>query len=162
MMTFARAVNFVLQWEGAQLADDPDDPGGLSRYGIALRYHPELTADDIRSMTPERAAQIYHDSYWSVIHGDDLPDYLQLPALDCCVNPGSGVVVKLLQKAVGVPQDGLIGPGTLTALRIANQHTLLERFTAARIGYWSTRSGWPKYGEGWTARAVAAALEALQ
>lgn len=160
-MSFARAVNFVLQREGSELVDDPADIGGLSRYGIALRFHPELSADDIRNMTPESAATIYHASYWPVVHGDDLPDYLQLPALDCAVNPGPGVVVKLLQKAVGVDQDGVMGPQTLTALRIANKTTLLERFTAARIGYWSTRAGWARYGEGWAARAVAAALEAL-
>lgn len=160
-MSFEHAVAFVLVREGPDLVDDPDDPGGLSRYGIALRFHPELTADDIRNMTASGATDIYRRSYWPVIHGDDLPDYLHLPTLDCCVNPGQGVVVRLLQKAVGVPQDGLIGPGTLTALRIANQYTLLERFTAARINYWSTRSGWAKYGEGWSARAVAAALEAF-
>ena len=57
MADFQLALAFTLKQEGG-LVDNPADPGGLTNYGIALNVHPELTADDIRTMTPERAAAI--------------------------------------------------------------------------------------------------------
>lgn len=160
-MSFSAAVAFVLAREGSDLVQDPNDPGGLSRYGIALKRHPELTADDIRTMTPDRARAIYSANYWQAIAGDELPERLQLPMLDCAVVQGSEAARELLQRALYLPLvDGKLGPGTLGAARRADPVSLLASFTQLRIARFEESSEYPRYGAGWTRRAVLAALSA--
>lgn len=58
---FKRSLEFVLKWEGGYV-NDPRDPGGETKWGISKRAYPDL---DIRSLTPERAATIYYEDYWT-------------------------------------------------------------------------------------------------
>lgn len=80
---FQIAVKFVLQHEGGYV-NDPDDPGGETKYGIAKRFHPNV---DIKNLTELDAAKIYFDEYWM-----KLPDSLSFPldiaAMDSAVNLG--------------------------------------------------------------------------
>lgn len=159
-MSFERAVAFVLRQEGG-LHDDPTDPGGLTNFGIALARHPELTAADIRAMTPERARAIYSAQYWSAIHGDELPERLQLPMLDASVVQGPPHACRFLQGALYVlPLDGILGPATLGAARRADPLTTLARFSSERIQHFATLPTFARFGAGWITRAVRAALEA--
>lgn len=159
MSIFSKAVLWVIDQEGG-LHDDPKDPGGLTNFGIALKEHPELTADDIRHMTIGQAMDIYHAQYWIPLGGDALPVAAGFAGFDCAVNQGVPTAKLLIQQAAGVTADGVIGPETLNALRVRSPEDFLARFTAARIGHYSRLSTWPRYGDGWTHRAVLAALEA--
>ncbi len=152
---FLRAVTVLLIEEGgATITQDPDDPGGLTRWGISQRSYPDL---DIRNLTREQAVEIYHRDYWVRLRCDELPDGLALVLFDCAVNQGVEVAARLLQRAADVVQDGHIGPVTLRAVR---RPDALARFTAARaIRYFGTRN-FDKFGFGWVTRAVEAALEA--
>jgi hypothetical protein len=58
------AIQLVLSNEGG-FNDDPSDPGGPTNFGIALSRHPELTYDDIKNMTREKAIEIYTKQYWN-------------------------------------------------------------------------------------------------
>jgi lysozyme family protein len=60
MPGFERALAFTLRWEGG-LSQDPDDPGGTTKYGISARAHPEV---DVRNLTLEDAKEIYRKEYW--------------------------------------------------------------------------------------------------
>lgn len=158
-MSFEHAVAFVLRQEGG-LHDDPSDPGGLTAYGIALARHPELTADDIRRMTPEGARAIYAAQYWPAVHGDELPEYLQLPMLDAAVVQGPPHACRFLQAALYVmPLDGILGPATLGSVRRADPMTTLSAFTAERIAHLVSLPDYARFGKGWIRRAVRAALE---
>lgn len=159
-MSFAAAVAFVLQQEGSQVTESPGDPGGLTKYGISLANHPDLTADQIRNMTPEQARQIYLARYWTPVQGDAWPDKLQLPLLDATVLQGPVTAVKFMQSALYVAVDGKVGPATLGAARNATAGPVLARFTANRIEGFTKDSDWRQAGEGWTTRAVFAALSA--
>lgn len=162
-MSFANAVAFVLARETGKLTENPNDPGGLTRWGIALARHPELTADQIRNMTQEGAAQIYAGpQYWDAIDGDRLPDYLHTPMLDSAVVQGPEVAIRSLQSALYVPVDGAIGDHTLAAAAAGVPKEVLARFTAARIHHFSLNSNWVANEDGWTTRAAWAALEAFQ
>lgn len=158
--TFDRAVEFVLQQEGG-LVDDPNDPGGLTNFGIALHEHPEMTADQIRSLTRDQAIEIYHHEYWVPIDGDALPAPLDFAALDCAVNQGVRASIQLMQQAAGVDPDGVLGPVTLGALRSADPSELLAAFTAMRVERYSVQPEWRRFGNGWTHRAILASLEAI-
>lgn len=66
-----KSFQFVLRWETIKYTNDPNDPGGETKYGISKRAHPEL---DIKNLTAEDAMNVYLDSYWYPSGADDL-DY---------------------------------------------------------------------------------------
>ena len=158
---FDAAVSFVLRREGG-LVDNPADPGGLTNMGIALAEHPSMTAAQIRSLTRTEAIAIYEREYWTPISGNELPRGIDFVAFDCAVNQGVGTAIHLMQQAAGVTADGVIGPVTLNALRTYDMTHLIADFTVARLQAYREDAGWPTFGDGWTKRAILAALEAPQ
>lgn len=96
MADFNIAVSLVLKHEGG-LVDDPKDTGGLTNYGIALNRHPELTADDIRNMTTDRAKQIYQKQYWAPYMEQEVDQRMANAALDTAVNQGPSVAQQFYQ-----------------------------------------------------------------
>lgn len=85
---FERAFFFVMKWEGgAEMTNDPADPGGLTKYGIAQRSHPGL---DVASLTEQQAMAIYRTEYWQGSGADALPWPLNLTHFDFAVNAGVG------------------------------------------------------------------------
>ena len=144
---FDRCMSAVFSHEGGY-ANDPNDPGGETRYGISKRSYPN---EDIRNMTRTRAAQIYRRDFWNAVKGDELPAGLDLVAFDAAVNSGPSRGAKWLQSALGVIADGRIGPQTLTAARTAPS-TAIDRACNARLGWLRTLPTWKHYGNGWTRR----------
>ena len=83
---------------------------------------------------------------------------------DFGVNAGPSRSVKRLQRALGVAEDGLVGPQTLDAARRASPGALVARLGELRLAYYQSLPGFPRFGAGWTARthrAQAAALRML-
>jgi lysozyme family protein len=152
------AVAFVLAKETGELTDRPDDPGGLTKFGIALNRHPELTANDVRAMTAAQASGIFVDQYWPT-RADELPYYLATPLLAASVLQGKETAVEILQAALGVSIDGAIGPQTVSAARMGNPKTLLARFLGEQVRHLQKDSTWSTDGVGWVERSAAAILE---
>ncbi len=158
---FNRAVAFILKWESG-LVDDPQDPGGLTNFGIALNRHPELTREDILNMTPARAAEIYHGpEYWGAIQGDQLPPIIQLPMLDASVVEGPETAIRCLQRALEVTDDGVLGPITLKQATVMAGDGLVQNIGAERIVQMSKTGNWPHDRRGWARRVIAASIGAL-
>jgi lysozyme family protein len=139
MADFLTAVNKTLEYEGG-LVDNPRDPGGLTNFGIALKFHPELTDADIRNMTRTRAIGIYRQQYWL-----DLYDRIQSQVLanllfDFSVTSGVHRAVQTLQGAIflhnGPAFDGVFGPATLQAANAADQSRLIAEFATSRIEFY--------------------------
>ena len=111
---FNPCLTFVLWAEGGYV-DDPLDPGGATNLGITLGVlrewrHTAVTKSDVQNLTREEAGAIYRARYWNAIRGDELPAGVDLMVFDACVNLGPGRSARMLQAAVGVAQDGAIGP----------------------------------------------------
>ncbi len=81
---FCRAISFVLKWEGGYV-NDPDDPGGETKYGISKRYHPKV---DIKALTKKEAEDIYRREYWLQAGCHKMPWPDSLVHLDAAVNLG--------------------------------------------------------------------------
>lgn len=127
-MSLANALSKTLAHEGGY-SDHPHDRGGPTNYGITeavAREHGYNGA--MRDMPIEAAKLIYEVSYWNRIQGDHIDavnEALAEKLFDIAVNSGVGTAGKLLQRAINVLQrqgppiavDGVIGGGTLTALR---------------------------------------------
>ena len=108
---FEIALSFVLAMEGG-FVDDPDDPGGMTRYGISQRAYPDL---DIRHLTQAQASAIYYQDYWQPCQCDHLPVATACVLFDTAVNMGQGTAIKLLQQSVNTQVDGVIGQQTIAA-----------------------------------------------
>jgi len=147
--------------------NDPQDPGGPTKYGITLRDHSQdigdlngdglIDAADVRLITVDQAVEIYDHQYWDAIHGDELPDAVAFALLDVAVMSGPRTAIKLLQRGLGLDEDGIIGPKTITA---SQDSTALAKLTGARKGYYARLPGFARYGRGWYARADAVDQEA--
>lgn len=83
---FEQAVAFVFRHEGGYV-NDPDDPGGETKYGISKRSYPWL---DIAHLTQADAKQVYFDDYWKPSGAMHLAMPLALVVFDTAVNMGVG------------------------------------------------------------------------
>lgn len=96
---FYLAMKFVIDKEvgpypNGGYTNDPDDPGGETKWGISAAYHPD---EDIKNMTKERALEIYFDEYWVPAGCDTLPSPLCIVVFDTAVNMGVSNAVAYLK-----------------------------------------------------------------
>jgi lysozyme family protein len=89
----------------------PGDDGGLTKFGIDFRSHPEV---DIEKLNYEQAVEIYRKDYWDEAKCESLPYPLSLVHLDGAVNTGLTQQTKFLQRVCGADDDGKFGPKTLS------------------------------------------------
>lgn len=163
---FDRAVDHVLRHEGG-FVQHPRDPGGATNYGITratlsrARGRP-ASINDVRRLTREEAASIYRRLYWDAVRADELPPGLDHAVFDLGVNSGSSRAVMMLQRVLGVEEDGIVGPVTRAAAREADVAETIRSLTRARLGFLGRLPTWPVFGRGWRRRVLAVEQEALQ
>lgn len=166
-MSIERALVLLFREEGG-FTKDPDDPGNWTggskgkgeikgtKYGISAAQYPDL---DIENLTLDDAAVIYRRDYWDACKCDQLPWPLSLFVFDSAVNQGTGVAIRMLQKALDLPQDGILGPRTMAAATRARPWHA-ARFMAFRAMRYQGTRNYDKYGEGWLTRIFRLAMEA--
>lgn len=133
-ISFERAHAFTAAREGG-LTEHPADPGGITNYGVSLRFLREqgvdidgdgdIDAADIRALTPAMAAEIMRRAFWEPLRCQRLPAPLGAVLYDTAVNCGPRRAVRLMQRCCNVvgeahldaftplAEDGLCGPRTL-------------------------------------------------
>jgi len=89
---FEKALKFVLKWEGGY-SNDPNDPGGETKFGICKRSYPEL---NISKLTLEQAKEIYYKNYWLKSGCDELPYPFNIIVFDTAVNMGRRRAIEFL------------------------------------------------------------------
>ena len=166
-MTFARALAHVLEEEGGWV-HHPQDPGGETFMGITARTlaearkaDPELPAK-VGDLTYRQVSRIYRTRYWDAVDGDAMPPGIGLALFDAAVNHGPAGAIKLLQRALDVPADGVIGPQTRTALDGAFPEALLAEFCARRMELYAKLGTFRTFGLGWSRRLFRTYRQALR
>ena len=149
MGDFHRCIDRILAEEGG-LSNHAADPGGLTQYGISQRSYPTL---DIAALTLDDAKALYRRDYWNCLHGDQLPSGLDVLLLDCAINQGPVTAIKLLQRALRIREDGIIGPETLNAAAAA-MPGLLDTFAAERALRYELNPNEATFGRGWYRRLL--------
>jgi type VI secretion system secreted protein VgrG len=141
-MTSARA---VLKLEGGdKYTNDPTDPGGPTKYGIALntfliRLDPTATEDTIRNLTWTKAMDLYKRYFWdSVPLGQVVDQQTATRFFQMYVNMIPHEAVEVLQRALDavgecVVVDGSFGPRTLAAVNRAAGPMLWRALEDAQI-----------------------------
>lgn len=148
---FASAIDRVLGNEGGYV-NDPNDPGGETKWGISKRSYPHL---DIAGLTRAEAIAIYLRDFWQRIDGDRFPNGVAYQLLDFAVNSGIETAVRLLQRVAGVAEDGHIGPITRAALAAKSDSDIIMLLIAERLDYMTRLNNWPSAGRGWSRRLAA-------
>lgn len=161
------SLDFVLGEEGGYV-DDPRDAGGATNRGITigtlrrqgawgdLDRDGDVDKGDVKLISIDDAARIYRAEYWAVVKGDELPGWLALMAFDGAVNMGPRTSVMLMQMALNVKPDGVIGPRTLAIAARANPVDTLRAFSARRGHHYGTRATFSTFGHGWMRRLIGA------
>lgn len=142
----------IIRREGGYV-NDPDDPGGATKYGVTLGTMKRLGLDinhdgrinsrDVRALTQAQAANIFKKQYFEAPKIGMLPRPLQASVYDMYVNAG-GNAVKILQRMLGefgfeTLADGAIGPNTarMAELAFAEAPTfLVDAYGIARRNYY--------------------------
>lgn len=182
MQQIAEMARQIIAREGG-FVDDPDDPGGATKYGITLatwrRYGHDLTGDgqitraDIAALSADAAQAVLVERFFHAPNIGLLPPVLQPPVFDMYVNAGANAVRILQRLLVDLGQvlqvDGVIGPKTAAAaaaLAQQNGAALADAYGVARRNYYfrlgDLRPASRKYVRnrrggkgGWIARAEA-------
>ena len=152
---FDEIIEIVLEHEGGYV-NDPDDPGGETKYGISKKAYPN---EDIKELTVERAKELYKRDYWDKYRTSDLPDRLRHIYVDMCINMGGGRAIKILQEACNsknsnkIDVDGGMGPMTIKAATSVEEF----RLRAFRVLYYAElimkKPNLAKYWVGWFRRS---------
>lgn len=125
------------------------DPGGETKWGISRRSYPHL---DIKNLTVEEAAEIYDRDYLEPLRYKEYHDGVGYQLFDLAVHSGIRQAIKLLQKAINVKQDGVIGPITLRRLGTLAESDVIMLLIAARIDFLTDLPTWSTFGKGWMRR----------
>ena len=145
-MNFDDSFTKLIGNEGGYV-NNPDDPGGETKFGISKRSYP---GEDIAGMTLDRAKAIYQRDYWGPAGCDAVPDSIKFHLFDSAVNNGVVRAVKTLQQAVCEGVDGVLGPLTLQAIQSIQPDRLVIRFNAWRITFLTSQPDdwWQHFGRG--------------
>ena len=170
------ALDLALRAEDETLAgtitNTPGDRGGLTRFGLAAQYHPELAAEGFYDASMDAAtalvlAEEEYDVEYVVplmiaqIDAQPIANALMNFAINEEGQGKRGMAVELLQKACEVfPADGVMGPQTLAAINAADPAELLVTYCMLqRAHYRQIAAADPtqqKFLAGWINRVNAA------
>ena len=115
----------VIQREGG-FVDHPLDRGGPTNMGLTLTtltlyVKRKTTVDELKALRKEVAERVYYDIFIERPGIDQIDsDAVREFVFDEAVNSGPTMAIKHFQRAIGVKDDGVIGPVT-----IARWHTLV-------------------------------------
>ena len=113
-----------------------------------------ITVDDIRGVTEETAKEIFKRDYYYKPKINTLPEYLQPAIFDMQIHSGPNAI-RILQRIIGVKDDGIIGPITLNAL--ASRPVSLNEYADGRIKFYNSivenNPDKKEFIKGWRARA---------
>lgn len=182
MFSVDRIAEEILDREGGYV-NDPDDPGGATKYGVTIHTMRRLgldldgdgrvSAEDVQRLTRAQARGIFIEHYFDGPGINLLPEALQPTVFDMYVNAGSNAV-RILQRMLNkmgqtLVVDGVIGPKTAGAAEAADARapgTIADAYGIERRNYYyrlaDARPASRKYARrrdggkgGWIVRAEA-------
>ena len=81
--------------------------------------------------------EFFKASYWQPVRGDDITDQGVADKLyDAGVNMGTGTAVRLMQEALHLVVDGVIGPKTVGAINGTSPADVLAKFKDVRVAHY--------------------------
>ncbi|MEM0936099.1 MAG: holin-associated N-acetylmuramidase [Pseudomonadota bacterium] len=133
--------------------NDPDDPGGATKYGVTIHTMRRLGMDldgdgvitpgDVKRLGEDQAVGIFMEHYFARPRISALPQVLQASVFDMYVNAGAHAV-RVLQSLLNdmgehLQVDGVIGAKTIDAAKAAlarAPYHLADAYGIARRNYY--------------------------
>lgn len=152
----------TLGFEGG-VADNQNDPGGITNFGISLRSHPDLGADGIRNLTRDQAIALYWSDPWKRYGYDRFAPLVGAKLFDMAVNIGAPEAHRLFQRAIcacglRIADDGVLGPRTEGSANMLSPTMLLACMRAALVQFYNdlaaARPADATFLNGWIDRAL--------
>lgn len=137
-MTVDQIIDGVFEREKG-FVNDGADSGGPTCWGITqaklsgVRGRPVSEAD-VRALTQAEARDIYRRDF-AAMGLDAAPEAAREVFFDIITNHGPGNAVRMLQRALGIPVDGVFGKGTRAALAAADGRQLFLNLVAERMEF---------------------------
>lgn len=159
-MTFDEAFDRLIGFEGGY-SNNSADPGGETRFGITRRVAlQEGYTGDMHLFPRELSKSIYKKRYWDAIHADQVPEAARYTVFDAAVNEGVTQTSRWLERALGVGEDGVLGPITLAALVKADGMKLAAAILGLQLDFKTSLPTWGQFSRGWS-RRIAQILQSL-
>jgi lysozyme family protein len=113
----------------------------------------------VLEITDTEVADIYEE-YWRDAHCSYMPEPLDLLMLDAAINHGPKRAVKLLQRALGIDEDGVCGRDTMAALHeevvTMGIEAICDHYLNVRLGFYDkiieNDPSQAVFAKGWTNR----------
>ena len=124
---FKEFFKHTLRWEGGgKLHNIKGDSGGWTIWGIAYNKNKHLfnSLEEFKKLSYEEAYHIAYNKYYLPIQTDKLPYNCQLLYFDMAYNMGNSRAIKIVQKCLGLKQDGVIGKITKSKLHLVDVECL--------------------------------------
>ena len=135
------AFSVLMNHEGG-LSDDPNDSGGLTKFGLTIQFLKDhnidvngdgiIDKDDIYALTISKAKQIYFDCFWTEYQYWRIADVnVATKIFDMAVNMGEITAHKIAQRALNalgqnVAVDGFLGKHSFDAISNVNPRYLQQ------------------------------------
>lgn len=119
--TFRAALQFTLSQEGGFNESERSYQGVLQDVYDGYRRDHGLPTRDVRQMSAAERDAIYEAEYWirgSCAQLASVAPAIAIAHFDCVVNMGVAGGARVLQEAVGVNVDGIVGTKTLAQVQV--------------------------------------------
>ena len=153
-LTFQQIFDRLIRREGGYV-NDPRDPGGETNWGVTKRTaQANGYTGNMKTMTRQQAYEIYYRAFWLRYNCEQMPDAVAYQFFDAAVNHGFGNASRMLQRAVGVLDDGIIGKYSLEAINRNPISDTLMVLNGERLNFYIRLKNFDRYGKGWVNRVA--------
>jgi len=154
MASFDTAFQSVLRFEGGYI-NDPDDPGGATKYGISHKSYPGV---NIENLTVEQAATLYRRDYWEPLRIDLIKAQMVANNIfDFAVNAGAAASIAAARRVVGLSAFGPMSLVDVKKINAMAQDKFNAAFYAQRAAHYNNLAiknpRLKKFLNGWLSRA---------
>ena len=188
-MSFKEAMKYTFYWEGKKLENNPNDPGGLTNFGIILPVLKDMglagdfdldgdvDADDLKLMDEEKATAVYKEQFWKRYKCGFLEYPISIKYFDTAVNLGPYQAGLILQRAINASHcsycsgkllkvDGIVGPITRKAINVSYADEILVAFKSEQAGVYRMivykKPEMDEFLNGWLRRAYSVPGDILE
>ena len=153
-LTFQQIFDRLIGHEGGYV-NDLQDPGGETNWGVTKRTaQANGYTGNMKTMTRQQAYEIYRRAFWVRYNCEQMPDAVAYQFFDAAVNHGFGNASRMLQRAVGVLDDGIIGKYSLEAINSNPISDTLMVLNGERLNFYIRLKNFDRFGKGWVNRVA--------
>jgi lysozyme family protein len=130
---------FILNWEGG-FSNNKNDLGGSTNKGITLTtfrhyYGENKTVNDLKNITPTQWDYIFINGFWNRCKADEIKNQSVANSIVDWVFTSGTHGIRIIQRHLGIDDDGIIGDKTLAKINSADPLKLFNEIRELKIDY---------------------------